>query len=165
MNCPPRLISKCYTPKVLWSQSDLIVTIRILLIDVSDYYLRVESDHLLFSTITNGKKYYLILYLFGPVIAEKTVHKNIEREIKIYLTKEFKWFKWLRLIRSKEKDIFITYDVNCISETNHFQKNYCTYGNVENIKRRYNIQYIRPPLVDEEDSDTDDENLDFLRYA
>lgn len=42
------------------------------------------------STETSDKKYSLVLYLFGPVISEKTVHKNTGREIKIYLTKALK---------------------------------------------------------------------------
>lgn len=43
-----------------------------------------------YSTITGGKKYYLCLYLFGPVVAERTQHKNVEREIKVHLIKELK---------------------------------------------------------------------------
>lgn len=42
------------------------------------------------STKTNDKKYYLILSLFGSVISEETIHKNVGREIKIYLTKTLK---------------------------------------------------------------------------
>lgn len=115
MGCP-LLISNFHTPRIIWCQSDLTVVIRILLIDVHHYYLRVESDYLLFrylhitsnkkyimefnltkpkilfycSTTVNNKNYYLTLHLFGPVIAEKTVHKNFGREIKISLTKGLK---------------------------------------------------------------------------
>lgn len=42
------------------------------------------------STKTNGKEYYLLLPLFGSVVAERTVHKNVGREIKIYLVKGLK---------------------------------------------------------------------------
>lgn len=44
----PKLISKLYSPKVLWGQNDVTVVLRILLHDVDEYYLRLECDHLLF---------------------------------------------------------------------------------------------------------------------
>lgn len=42
------------------------------------------------STITNSEKYYICSYLFGTVIAEKTIHRNIGREVKITLVKAHK---------------------------------------------------------------------------
>ncbi|XP_011136667.1 putative ATP-dependent RNA helicase TDRD12 isoform X2 [Harpegnathos saltator] len=164
MSCP-RLVSNFCTPKVIWSQSDLTVIIRVILIDVADYYLRVEDNYLYFSTVTNGKSYYLILQLFGAVIAEKTLHKNVGREIKIYLTKGLKWFQWLRLIVSKEKDPLIAYDLDSISEKEYVKKNLLVCGTVEEIKCRYNKTYIRPPIDEESDSDDYDEDLDLLGYA
>lgn len=50
MTCP-QLISDYSTPKISWYQTDLTVIIRIHLIDVSNYYVRVEDDHLLFRYI------------------------------------------------------------------------------------------------------------------
>lgn len=41
---------------------------------------------------------------------------------------------------------------------------FCIVETVEDVKRRYNIKYIRPP-TDDEESDSDDENLDFLQYG
>lgn len=57
----PQLVSNHRTPKIIWYQTDLTVIIRIPLIDVSDYYLRVEDTHLLFRyificVINNRKK-------------------------------------------------------------------------------------------------------------
>lgn len=46
--------------------------------------------YIVFSTTVNSKNYYIYLYLFGTVIAEKTVHINLEREIKITLIKAHK---------------------------------------------------------------------------
>ncbi|EGI60270.1 hypothetical protein G5I_11452, partial [Acromyrmex echinatior] len=116
MNCP-ELVSDYRNPTIKWYQTDLSVVISIQLIDVSDYYLRIENGCLQFSTEINDKKYYLILYLFGAVVAEKTVHKNLVREIKIYLLKALKWYPWLRLIKSKEKNPLISYDSERIEET------------------------------------------------
>ncbi|XP_032684020.1 putative ATP-dependent RNA helicase TDRD12 isoform X2 [Odontomachus brunneus] len=163
MNCP-LLVSNFHTPRIIWSQSDLTIVVRILLIDVHHYYLRVESDYLLFSTTVNDKNYYLTLHLFGPVIAEKTVHNNFGREIKISLTKGLKWFQWLRLISSKEKDPLITYDLNYICEKKYIKKNFFIKGSVNNIKQQYDKMYIRPPTDDESESESDEE-LDFLKYA
>lgn len=115
MSCP-LLVSNFFIPRIIWCQSDITVIVRILLIDVRRYYLRVESNCLCFrylhvknhiyhgmqpnkpllyfSTTVNDKHYYLILHLFGPVKAEKTVHKNLGREIKICLTKELKCIQY-----------------------------------------------------------------------
>ncbi|KAL0130402.1 hypothetical protein PUN28_002224 [Cardiocondyla obscurior] len=61
---------------------DLNVVINIQLNDVSNYYLRIKNDCLHFSTETNSKKYFLILYLYGGVVAEKTVHKSLEEKLR-----------------------------------------------------------------------------------
>ncbi|XP_029161501.1 putative ATP-dependent RNA helicase TDRD12 [Nylanderia fulva] len=158
MNCP-QLVNKYSIPKIIWYQTDLTVTIRIQLIDVSNYYLRVEDNHLLFSTKTNDKKYYLVLYLFGAVISEKTVHKNVGREIKIYLTKALKWFPWLRLILSKERNQYISYDKDNIDEEN-IQKKKINFG-----VRKYDQQNIMPVVPSSEEEESEDESLDFSRYA
>ncbi|GAB1866480.1 RNA helicase [Camponotus japonicus] len=165
MTCP-QLVSNHITPKIIWYQTDLTVIIRIPLIDVSDYYLRVEDTHLLFSTETNDKKYYLILYLFGPVISEQTIHKNVGREIKIYLTKTLKWFPWLRLIISREKNLFISYDADHIHDVDNVSKknDFKVGEKIEEYKRRNHIRHILPvvPSSDEEESDNE---VDVFQFA
>lgn len=44
----PTLIPTFPTPKVIWYQSDVSVTLRIMLVDVEDYFLLVDEDHLRF---------------------------------------------------------------------------------------------------------------------
>lgn len=44
----PELVSDYSSPAIKWHQTDLTVVICIQLIDVTDYYLRVEDDHLHF---------------------------------------------------------------------------------------------------------------------
>ncbi|KAF7403022.1 putative ATP-dependent RNA helicase TDRD12 [Vespula maculifrons] len=112
----PKLISIFNTPKIIWHQTDNTIGIRVMLQDVKDYFLRVEADHLRFSTILNDKEYYLSLYLFGSVIPEETTHVNLEREIKINLIKAFKWLPWLRLQDNKEKCPYIILDLERLYE-------------------------------------------------
>ncbi|XP_070170360.1 uncharacterized protein [Polyergus mexicanus] len=166
MTCP-QLISNYSTPKISWYQTDLTVIIRIHLIDVSNYYLRVKDDYLLFSTEINSKKYYLILYLFGAVISEKTVHKNVGREIKIYLTKTLKWYPWLRLIISREKNSFISYDTDHIHDADNVRKKniFKARESIEEYKRRNFIEHIMPVVPSSDEEDSDDDQLDFFRYA
>ncbi|XP_020282779.1 very-long-chain (3R)-3-hydroxyacyl-CoA dehydratase-like isoform X2 [Pseudomyrmex gracilis] len=114
-NCP-RLVSDYFTPHVVWYDKDYIVVIRIQLSDISDYYLRVDNEYLIFSAIKDDKRYYLVLHLFGPVIAEKTRNKNVGREITVRLIKALKTFPWLRLISSKEKNFFISRDLSELYE-------------------------------------------------
>ncbi|KAL6439197.1 hypothetical protein ACFW04_003850 [Cataglyphis niger] len=173
MTCP-QLISNYSTPKITWYQTDLTVVIRIHLIDISNYYLQVEDDHFLFSTeandkkySTNNKKYHLILYLFGPVISEKTVHKNVGREIKIYLTKACKWYPWLRLIISREKNPFISYDTDHICDADNVRKknNFKARESIEEYKRRNHIKHIMAVVPSSDEEDSDEDYIDFLHYA
>ncbi|XP_012530759.1 co-chaperone protein p23-1 [Monomorium pharaonis] len=158
MNCP-ELVSDYSHPAIKWYQTDLTVVISIQLPDVSNYYIRIEDDCLQFSTETNGKKYYVVLHMFGSVIAEKTVHKNVGREIKIYLKKGLKWYSWLRLLKSKEKTPLISYDPAHIQETTilDYAKNY-DINRFQKYKLKNNIHNIMPvvPSSDEDESDDDD---------
>ncbi|XP_012056707.1 PREDICTED: uncharacterized protein LOC105619800 [Atta cephalotes] len=163
MNCP-ELVSDYRNPTIKWYQTDLSVVISIQLIDVSDYYLRIENGCLQFSTEINGKKYYLILYLFGAVVAEKTVHKNLVREIKIYLLKALKWYPWLRLIKSKEKNPLISYDSERIEETNHVRNTY-DIGRFERYKREHNISYLMPVVPSSDEEESEDDYMDFVQYG
>nr|XP_033323246.1 uncharacterized protein LOC117218748 [Megalopta genalis] len=159
----PKLISRLYSPKILWFQTDVTVIIRILLQDVDNYYLHVECDHLLFSCTINGKDYYVILYLFGTVVAEKTMHENIGREIKITLTKAHKWTEWLRLHIETEKKPLI------VSDTDHLYKP-CWLEDAAKIeresfaeyKRRNNISQIMPDVPSTDEEESDDDVMDML---
>ncbi|XP_011629796.1 uncharacterized protein LOC105422202 [Pogonomyrmex barbatus] len=155
----PNLISKHVTPSIKWYQTDRTIVICIQLVDVSDYYLRVEDDNLQFSTNANDKEYYLILYLFGGVIAEKTMHKNVGREIKIYLIKALKWFPWLRLIKSKEKAPFISYNSDHIEDV-QIRPTY-DIDRFQRYKHENKIDYILPDGMSSDD-ESDDEDMDFL---
>ncbi|XP_011694017.1 PREDICTED: uncharacterized protein LOC105453608 [Wasmannia auropunctata] len=167
------LVSDYKNPAIKWHQTDITVVICIQLTDVSDYYLRIEDNCLQFSTQTNGEKYYLVLHLFGSVVAEKTVHKNVGRVIKIYLVKGLKWFPWLRLTQTKEKSSLILYnpdyihdpdiyDPDYIYKTNPIQQPYDT-ERFPRYKREHKIDYILPdvPSSDEEESE-DEYDIDFF---
>lgn len=163
MNCP-MLISDYSSPIIKWHQTDLTIVISIQLTDITDYYLRVEEDCLQFSTKTNERKYYLILQLFGAVIAEKTVHKNVGREIKIYLMKGLKWFPWLRLIKLKEKNPLISYNLDYIQDT-EIRKTY-DVNKFERYKREHDIKYIMPAGSSSDEEESEDEDyIDFNNYA
>ncbi|KAK2579247.1 hypothetical protein KPH14_008213 [Odynerus spinipes] len=164
MDCPA-LTSSLYTPKIIWYQTDVAVILRVMLQDVKNYFLRVEADHLQFSTIINDKGYYISLYLFGSVIPEKTTHINMEREIKINLMKAFKWAGWLRLQASKQKIPHIALDPDHIYETN-WTKDVFVYD-AENglaaFARRNNINIMPDvPSTDEEESEDEEMNPLFL---
>ncbi|XP_076754983.1 uncharacterized protein LOC143425830 [Xylocopa sonorina] len=161
-----KLVTKCYTPKILWYQTDVTVVIRILLQDVAEYFLRVECDHLLFSTIVNSKNYYVCLYLFGAVVAEKTTHRNLEREIKITLVKAHKWTEWLRLPVGREKNPMISVDPDHIyirdwimdSLKNIERESFTEY------KRRHDIIQIMPDVPSTDEEESDDEAMDALFF-
>lgn len=162
----PELICDYSRPAIKWHQTDLMVVVSIQLTDVSDYYLQIKDDLLQFSTKVNSKEYYLLLYLFGSVVAERTVHKNVGREIKIYLVKGLKWYPWLRLIKSKEKNPLISYNLEYIYETESVYKNKFEIGRFERYKRENHVRYIMPvvPSSDEEESE-DEDFMDFSHFA
>ncbi|XP_017886096.1 uncharacterized protein LOC108628587 [Ceratina calcarata] len=155
----PNLVTKCSSPNILWYQTDITVIIRILLPDVNKYYLRVECDHLLFSTKVNSKNYYLCLYLFGVVFAEKTSHRNTGREIKITLQKAQRWIKWLRLYVERTKNPLINVD------TDHIHADECIIKERESFtqfKLRNNITNIMPDVPSSDEAESDDEDVDMI---
>lgn len=157
----PALVSTLYTPKIIWYQTDVSVVLRIMLQDVKDYYLKVEADYLQFSTIVNGKEYYVILYLFGGVIPSKTTHVNLEREIKINLMKAFKWYGWLRLQASKEKSSQIVLDTDHIYERTWAKKTfvYDEENSLAELLRKNKIQ-IMPDVPSTDEEVSEDEAMD-----
>lgn len=48
MRSCPRLVKHLRTPKVLWHQTDVSIVLRIMLVDVKDYFLLVDLDHVRF---------------------------------------------------------------------------------------------------------------------
>ncbi|XP_076654046.1 putative ATP-dependent RNA helicase TDRD12 [Halictus rubicundus] len=158
-----KLISKSYTPKILWFQTDVTVVLRILLQDVDKYFLRVECDLLLFSTTVNEKDYYVTLYLFGAVVAEKTIHENIGREIKITLTKAHKWTEWLRLHIEEEKNVLIVVDPDHIYKNNWLEDiRKIDRESFAEYKRRNNITNIMPDVPSTDEEESDDDAMDML---
>ncbi|XP_011159114.1 uncharacterized protein LOC105195426 isoform X1 [Solenopsis invicta] len=160
----PELVSDYFIPVVKWYQTDIRVVISIQLPDVTDYYLRIErlpdNDCLHFSTETNGKQYYLILHLYGAVAIKRTMHKNVGREIKIYLAKAFKWLSWLRLIKSKEKEHFISYDPEHIQDTTLLNTNgNYDIGRFARYKRENNIINIMPVVPSSDEEESEDEQF------
>ncbi|XP_078045099.1 putative ATP-dependent RNA helicase TDRD12 [Augochlora pura] len=159
----PKLVSELYSPKILWYQTDVTVVIRILLQDVGDYYLRVECDHLLFSCTINGKDYYVILYLCGTVVAEKTMHENKGRELKITLRKAHKWTEWPRLHIETEKKSLIVPDMDhlykpCwLDDSNRIERE-----SFAEYKRRNNISQIMPDVPSSDEEESDDDVMDML---
>lgn len=159
-----KLVSKYHTPKIVWYQTDTTVIIRILLYDIKEYFLHVECDHILFSTITNSEKYYICSYFFGTVIAEKTTHRNIGREVKITLVKAHKGVEWLRLFIATEKNPLISVDPDHIYKKDWILE---SFKNIEResfaeYKRRNNITQIMPLVPSSDEEESDDEIMDAL---
>ncbi|XP_076161345.1 putative ATP-dependent RNA helicase TDRD12 isoform X1 [Ptiloglossa arizonensis] len=161
----PNLVSNLYSPKIIWYQTDVFVVIRILLQDVENYFLRVKCDYLLFSTTINGKNYYVCLYLFGAVVAEKTIHRNLGREIKVTLEKAHKWTEWLRLHVEKEKNPFIIADLDHLYKNNwHEAPLKIERESLAEYKRKNNITHIMPVVPSSDEEESDDEIMDMLFY-
>ncbi|XP_031848297.2 putative ATP-dependent RNA helicase TDRD12 isoform X2 [Nomia melanderi] len=159
----PTLVSKLCTPKILWYQTDNTVIVRILLQDVDKYFLHVECDHLLFSTTVNEKDYYVALYTFGAVVAEKTTHRNLGREIKITLVKGHKWTEWLRLHIEKEKNPLIVRDADHLYKNDWSRFPVRIEGeSFSEYKRRNNISQIMPDVPSTDEEESDDEAMDMI---
>ncbi|KAI4488649.1 hypothetical protein M0802_011465 [Mischocyttarus mexicanus] len=161
MDCPP-LVNLFNNPKIIWYQTDIKIVIRIILQDVKDYFLKVEVDHLQFSTVLNNKEYYVNLYLFGSVVPEQTTHVNLEREIKINLIKAFKWLPWLRLQITKEKCPCIIPDTEHLYESNYSKNESSLLTNDEypNLAERLRKENVMPDMDFDNDGDSSDEWMD-----
>lgn len=132
---------------------------------VTDYYLHATCDELVFSTTTNEKDYWICLYLFGPLIAQQTTHKNTGREIKVTLTKAHKWLDWPRLEMSDEKNPMISYDMDHIDDRD-WSKNLIKPQeiNIEEYKKQNYLTYIKPDVPSSDEEESEDECMDKLFY-
>ncbi|XP_043254146.1 uncharacterized protein LOC122398404 [Colletes gigas] len=159
----PKLISKYYTPKIIWYQTDVTVVIRILLQDVDNYFLRVKCDYLVFSTTSSERDYCVCLNLFGTVVAEKTTHTNIEREIKITLIKAHKCTEWLRLHVERQKNPLIVADLDHLYKNEWYNVPFrIERESFEEYKRKNNISNIMPVVPSSDEEDSDDDAMDML---
>ena len=152
----PELVKTSRTPKLLWYQSDNAIFIRILLVDVQKYSLKVEPDTLKFSAIVNETKYFVGLKLYGAVVPDKTSHGNSGRELKIVLIKAHKWTSWPRLQLHKEKNQLISADPDFVFkkffdyDTSQFEGIY---------KSKLDSLCGRPPEDYASDTDSDDKRI------
>ncbi|XP_043275479.1 uncharacterized protein [Venturia canescens] len=160
----PALIPSFPTPKVIWYQTDVSVTLRIMLVDVDDYFLLVDEDHLRFSTTVNGRPYYLCLYLFGAIIPEKCSHRNTGTEIKVNLPKAHKWIRWMRLCLEKESNPHISADLEKLHDETIIPKYFVKrdWDDINEYKRQNNIVNIPPAEHSTDDSESEDEMMDAL---
>ncbi|KAG7196657.1 hypothetical protein KM043_015994 [Ampulex compressa] len=155
-----------YTPKIIWYQTDVTVVIRIMLYDLKDYFLRVMRDHLLFSTTMNDRDYYVCLYLFGTVMAEKTTHVNKGREIEVRLIKAHKWTMWLRLQIEKDKNPHIIADSANLYEIDWTMNpdEIDAWKRFQEYKRANNLPQILPVVPSSDEEESDDDYMDSLFY-
>lgn len=162
----PLLKSNLNTPKIMWHQTDLLVRVHILLVDVKKYYVRVDRDRLCFSTILNNTKYYVIINLFGAVIPEKCTNRNTGREIQIYIPKGHKGADWLRLQLEPEKNLMIVVDPDRVQVPEwrrplHSNISEDMYErSFEEYKRHYKIRNVMPDEPSTDEGESDDEIYD-----
>ncbi|XP_015595034.1 uncharacterized protein LOC107267611 [Cephus cinctus] len=164
MDCPP-LHSTLYNPKVLWYQNDFEVVIRIMLQDVKSYFIRVELDEFVFSTIIDDKKYCVLLQLYGSVNGAETIHCNLGREIKINLQKAHKYLAWTRLYRDIVKIPHIILDPDHVEPSHDIKKEILSLGykKLKEIKNQpYNLMNIMPDVPSSDEAESDDECYDAL---
>ncbi|XP_012287163.1 uncharacterized protein LOC105703379 [Orussus abietinus] len=163
MDCP-KLICDLRIPKIMWYQTDVTVVIRVMLCDVTDYYLCIKDDHFQFSTIVDNNKYYIGFNLFGTVIEEETTHENLGREIKITLYKAHKWIPWLKLHADDCKYPQILLDPERLYQPVWVtaKKNVEVREDFAKYKRRHKITQIMPDVPSTDEEESDDELFDMF---
>ncbi|KAF7997594.1 hypothetical protein HCN44_006165 [Aphidius gifuensis] len=164
MDMPSLKNSNVITPNVVWYQNDDRVVLRVMLIDVDDYFLAVDYNQLRFSTINNNKNYYLILNLFGAVIPEKTFHKNLGRELRIELPKAHRFLKWSRLVLNREKIPQISMDLDKVEiEQWKLKKPTIKHEWTDwNEYKRINNLNIMPDVPSSDGESSDDERFNLI---
>ncbi|XP_011313187.1 putative ATP-dependent RNA helicase TDRD12 [Fopius arisanus] len=151
---PPMLRRQANLPKILWHQDHVKVVLRILLAGVKNYFVKVDIDHIQFSTYHDGREYYVILYFFGAIVPEKTINENLGREIRVQVIKAHKHYNWLRLERGKEKIFQIISDPEKIEA-----ESFCTVWNDCKNTKELNIY---PDVPSSNDDDSDDERYHLI---
>ncbi|XP_059478530.1 putative ATP-dependent RNA helicase TDRD12 isoform X1 [Neocloeon triangulifer] len=97
----PRLISTCYDSHILWSQTAQWIRLRVQLIDVQDYYLRITPERLDFACYCQGRAYCFNMLLFGYVLPNDSQHCSRGRCVEIKLRKSLD-VAWPRAERAVE---------------------------------------------------------------
>lgn len=99
------------------------------------------------------------------MVAEKTIHRNLGREIKVTLEKAHKWTEWLRLHVEKEKNPFIIADLDHLYKNNwHEAPLKIERESLAEYKRKNNITHIMPVVPSSDEEESDDEIMDMLFY-
>ncbi|XP_067007566.2 putative ATP-dependent RNA helicase TDRD12 isoform X2 [Anabrus simplex] len=147
----PILKSTTRQPKVLWSEDNLSVTIKVMLIGVEQYYIYCDVESITFSTEHNGEVYLVDLDLFGVVDYRTVQHAARGQYVFIRLEKLVKGFSWSCLIRGS-KPLWLNYDMDAKEHE----------GNMERLIALQNRSIARGPaeLSDEEDKELDEEEED-----
>ncbi|XP_058799192.1 uncharacterized protein LOC131668777 [Phymastichus coffea] len=157
----PNLISKYRTPKIFWYQTDNAVHVRIMLSNVEKYRISVDSDTFKFTTVVDAIPYFLGLKLCGTVIAEKTSHLMLGREVKVCFIKAHKWTDWPRLQLSRVRNPLIIVDPDHVVKKD-WNNPYASFDERETFseyRKRMGISNVPPPESTDEDSDSDDEKV------
>ncbi|XP_076674818.1 uncharacterized protein LOC143372501 isoform X2 [Andrena cerasifolii] len=98
----------------------------------------------------------IIYYL----VAEKTTHVNLGREIKVTLFKAHKWTAWLRLQIENEKNPLITSDPDYLCKDKWFTPLKIEGESFTEYKRRNNITNIMPDVPSTDGEESDDDMMD-----
>ncbi|XP_072051712.1 uncharacterized protein [Amphiura filiformis] len=98
------------TPSVQWSQTPKYITLRVLLRGVTDFDLEVYPKGVQFSTQLDHVVYSFHLNLYSSVNITNYEARSTGGDVLITLCKETPEVKWSRLIRSRGKLGFVSYD-------------------------------------------------------
>ena len=99
------------TPNIKWAERKDKVFVTIDLDDVKDSKIDItESNHLVFSGVSNGKSYQLDIELFGEIDKENSKYTTEARNIFLKLQKKTSGAYWNYINKDKKKYNFIHVD-------------------------------------------------------
>ncbi|CAM5321041.1 p23/wos2 family protein [Streptomyces abikoensis] len=102
--------AKTRHPNVLWAQAGRLVYLTVVLHDVSDDSIELQSDAIDFKNVTDGVEYAFHLDFYAPIDVGKSKWSISDRGAFLVLTKQEEGEMWTRLTKEKVKPDFVKID-------------------------------------------------------
>uniref|UniRef100_A0A1B0G377 RNA helicase n=1 Tax=Glossina morsitans morsitans TaxID=37546 RepID=A0A1B0G377_GLOMM len=150
--CLPPLNALHKRPQTTWHQTNCIIFLSIYAPDIKDYYLKVTSDQLYFTTDIHGEEHILILHFMGIIQPRLVSHELRGLNIVVPLVKGV-CVNWPRLLKDSTKFNWLTYNYNAID-----------IGEIDGVEPTSLSSAVQIASDDVTDSDNDSEKDLFETY-
>ncbi|CAK1593415.1 unnamed protein product [Parnassius mnemosyne] len=146
-------INQTRKPKLVWRQNKNVTFIKINLIGLETYYLKIQGRSISFTAILNDVDYAFDFELYGAVDVKKSIHVNKGQYVLVKLYKILNK-NWLTLTKDGEIRKWIVYDVESIDASSD-----------EDVVEENTMLNVMKNICNQDDSESEEEDfMDDVNY-